>query len=217
MEIKNEIMGVLTFINMAEKLKTEMRHSWTSNSDRRESVAEHTWMMCLLALVLMEKVKLQLDKLKVLKIIIVHDLAETIVGDIPAFEVSTRKDSKFEDESNAIRKISDYLSDKKLSDEIVELWTDFEESITPEAKFAKAIDKIEVLIQHNTADFSTWGDGDYLLNPYYCDDLFDSDPFLRLIKDVVDTETMKKIEKGGKLSKVKLEYQEKWNVRKQKE
>lgn len=216
MEIKNEIMGVLAFINMVEKLKTEMRHSWTSNSERRESVAEHTWMMCLLALVLMEKVKLQLDKLKVLKIIIVHDLAEAIVGDIPAFEVSTRKDSKFEDESKSIRKIADYLNDKKLSDEIVELWTSFEENITPEAKFAKAIDKLEVLIQHNNADFNTWGDGDYLLNPYYCNNLFDSDSFLRSIKDVVDSETMEKIEKNNMLSKVKPEYQKKWNDQKQK-
>jgi len=43
MKIKNEIMSILAFIKMAEKLKTEMRHSWTSNRDRRESVAEHTW------------------------------------------------------------------------------------------------------------------------------------------------------------------------------
>jgi len=164
----------------------------------------------------MEKVKLQLDKLRVLKIIIVHDLAEVIVGDVPAFEVSTRQDSKFEDESKAIRKIADYLNDKKLSDEIVELWTSFEKNITPEAKFAKAIDKLEVLIQHNNTDFSTWGDGDYLSNPYYCDNLFNSDSFLRSIKDVVDSETMEILEKNNMLSKVKPEYQERWSAQKQK-
>lgn len=74
---------ILSFLTLAEKLKTTLRHSWTNDPARQESTAEHSWMICLLAMVLFGKTKLQLDQLKVLKMLVIHDLAEAITGDIP--------------------------------------------------------------------------------------------------------------------------------------
>lgn len=59
--------NVFQFLQIAEKLKCELRHSYTTNTDRRESVAEHTWMMSLIAMILFHKTELEIDNLKALK------------------------------------------------------------------------------------------------------------------------------------------------------
>src|SRR5262245_25285556 len=68
-----QIAAILAFIARAEKLKTELRHSWTSRRERQESVAEHTWMCTLIAMTLFPRVDTPVDQLKVLKLIVVHD------------------------------------------------------------------------------------------------------------------------------------------------
>ena len=89
-----KIQSILVFLKKAEKLKTELRHSWTSNTQRQESVAEHCWSACLIAILLFKELQEPVDQLKVLKMIVVHDLAEAIAGDIPAFEVSQQQTNK---------------------------------------------------------------------------------------------------------------------------
>ncbi len=87
--IRNENLDKeIKFIKLAEKLKTEMRHSWLSDG-RRESVAEHSWRLSLMALRYAEKLDQPVDLLKCLKIAIIHDLVEVISGDIPIFNVQT--------------------------------------------------------------------------------------------------------------------------------
>ena len=88
------IQNLFDFYMEAEKLKRTLRHSWTSDSNRQERTAEHSWMLCLIALTLFDQLKVKIDQLKVVKILIIHDLAEAIVGDIPAFDVKRRKDKK---------------------------------------------------------------------------------------------------------------------------
>ena len=73
--MNNKITGIIKFIKKAEKLKTELRHSWTSEVNRQESVAEHTWSSCLLAMILFDEISIKVNQLRVLKMIIVHDLA----------------------------------------------------------------------------------------------------------------------------------------------
>lgn len=92
--MNEEIQKLLKFYKQAERLKAELRHSWTSNSDRKESVTEHVWMTLLVALTLMDKVEKKIGKLKVLKMLIIHDLGEAVVGDIPSHEISQRQDTK---------------------------------------------------------------------------------------------------------------------------
>lgn len=205
-----KIQKILEFISFAEKLKTELRHSYTSNIKRQESVAEHTWMMCLLAIVLQKEIETQINLEKALKMIVVHDLVEVFAGDIPAFEKSKRATNKQINELKAMDKLLTYLPNKILAREFKKLWLEFEECKTVEAKYAQAVDKVEVIIQHNIADIKTFSQGDLDLNPYYKNDRFDFDKFLRKFKDQVDIDTMNKIKKAGLMGKVPQYHQDRW-------
>lgn len=214
--MNNKIAGIIEFIKKAEKLKTELRHSWTSNVSRRESVAEHTWSSCLLAIVLFDEISSRVDQLRVLKMIIVHDLAEAVIGDIPAFEVSKRQEEKFENEERAMREITASLENRRLADEIIALWNEFEERKTPEAMLAKACDKFDVLLQHLNTDIKTWDRGDYKQNPYDSEHRFNFDVFIQEFKNKVNFDTMRALEEAGLLEKVSEEHQELWKKQKAK-
>jgi len=212
--MSKKILGIIDFIKKAEKLKTELRHSWTSNVDRQESVAEHTWSTSLLAMILFDEISIKVDQLHVLKMIIIHDLAEAVVGDVPAFEVSKRQDNKLENEKRAIREILSSLDNKKIADEIVALWEEFEERKTPEAMLAKACDKFDVLLQHLNTDIKTWDKGDYKQNPYDSEYRFNFDSFIRELKDKLNFNTMGALEDVGLLDKVSEEHRETWKKQK---
>lgn len=203
--MQDEVIALVAFIKRAEKLKTELRHSWLSDTNRQESVAEHSWMLALIAMTIFDSIDLELDRLKVMKMVTVHDLAEAITGDIPTFEKSKRKDQKYKTEKAAIIAITQGLP-KNISNEILGLWQEMEDNQTPEAKLAQCLDKIEVLIQHIIADIETWDDGDYGLGPYNKDEFFDFNPYLREFKDYVNAEFWKKMEVEDKLPRIKPEH-----------
>ena len=78
--MNKDAVALLSFIKAAEKLKVELRHSYTSSIDRKESVAEHSWMLGLMAMLFFDFVDLKVDKLKVMKMVIIHDLAELLLA-----------------------------------------------------------------------------------------------------------------------------------------
>src|SRR3954453_15307575 len=78
----DELGGILTFLREAERLKTVMRSGWTSEG-QRESVAEHTWRLCLMAMLLYGRTP-DIDLARLLKMCLIHDLGEAIGGDVPA-------------------------------------------------------------------------------------------------------------------------------------
>ncbi len=146
--------AIVDVLGLAENLKTEMRHSWLSNG-RRESVAEHTWMMSVAAVLMAPHLQHPVDLGQTLKLIALHDIAEAINGDIPYFEESARKNTKLADETEAMETMRGMLpaASGKL---LLELWREYEDCETEEAKFARALDKLEVQHQHNLADLQTW-------------------------------------------------------------
>lgn len=146
--------GIVDVLTLIENLKTEMRHSWLSNG-RQESVAEHTWMMSVAAVLMAPHLQHPVDLGHALKLIAIHDIAEAITGDIPSFEKSPRKTNKLADETEAMEKIHRMLpaASGRL---LLELWREYEDGETLEAKFARALDKLEVQHQHNLADLKTW-------------------------------------------------------------
>ncbi|PDZ73026.1 HAD family hydrolase [Bacillus pseudomycoides] len=149
--------NILKVIALAEKLKYEMRHSWLSNG-RQESVAEHTWRMSLMAVLVQPYLDKEVNMEKLLKMVIIHDLVEAEAGDIPAFDTMNSEQlqlQKQENEQKAILNIKHTL-EGPLGDELYNLWIEFEAKETYEAKVANALDKLEVKIQHNEADIDTW-------------------------------------------------------------
>ncbi|WP_439879783.1 HD domain-containing protein [Pontibacter sp. MBLB2868] len=154
--MKNQLKNVLEVLALAEKLKYELRHSWLSNG-RQESVAEHTWRMSLMVVLLEPYLDKEIDTARTLKMVIIHDLVEAEAGDIPAFEVTTAKAKELKQakELKAIENLRERLGNG-IGQHIYELWHEFEDKVTYEARVANALDKLEVQIQHNHADITTW-------------------------------------------------------------
>ena len=193
--MQDSIKSILSFLRLAERLKFELRHSWLS-SGRQESVAEHTWQMALIALLLHRHLENPVNLEHTLKMILVHDLVEAEAGDIPFFEIGLRKEQKAQREQEAIENIQHMLDDP-AGQEIYDLFQEFELAQTLEAKFAKALDNLEVQIQHNLADFSTWEEIEYDLVYTKMDEPCAHDSFLRGLCDVVKVEAENKMKQRG--------------------
>lgn len=192
-----ELKNVLQFIEKAEKLKREMRHSWLSNK-RQESVAEHTWRMSLMAILLRDKLNVEVNLEKVLKMIIIHDLVEIEAGDVSALEILRNpkiKTEKVEKESLAIKNIQSEIGGN-IGNEIFDLWHEFEEKKTIEAKFSNALDKLEVQIQHNHAPIETWEEIEFEM-VYHMDKHVTFDKNLIKFKDLIVEQAEEKMQSNG--------------------
>jgi putative hydrolase of HD superfamily len=179
----SELAGILEFLRHAEKLKNVTRSSWTSEG-QQESVAEHTWRLCLMSLVFEQSFP-EINYAKLVKICIIHDLGEAIGGDIPAIE-------QVEGGGKAAQEREDLLLllrplPERLREEITALWDEYEEAISPEARLAKALDKLETILQHNQG--KNPGDFDYRFNLEYGRKYTTEDPLIASIRDVLDQDT----------------------------
>jgi putative hydrolase of HD superfamily len=159
-------------------------------------------MMGMLALILMPQMKQVLDEQKVLKMILIHDLAEALTTDIPVWQGVQSKEEKSAAEKEAITHILGSL-DSQTGQDLLKIWEEYEERQSPEAQFVKALDTLDVITQHNVSPIESWDDNDYLwqLSPLQ-NAFFDFDPFLRQIKDEIDAWSIKKVEQVGMLHKL---------------
>ena len=151
----------IRIMDTAEKMKCNTRHSWTS-SGRHESVAEHSWRLCLMAYFARDEFP-EADMDKVLRMCLLHDIGEAFTGDIPAFR-KTKSDQ--ETESDVVGRFIASLPEPYRS-ELGGLFDEMEALATPEARIYKALDKMEAIVQHNEADVSTWLPLEYDLNLTY--------------------------------------------------
>ena len=147
---KTEIEGVLEFLRNAERLKTVTRSAYTTTGDV-ESVAEHTWRVTLMALLLASEFP-GIDAARVLRMCVIHDLGEAIGGDVPA-PVQARRRESGDSQGKADAERRDLLTlleplPESLQSEITSLWDEYEAAQTGEARLAKALDKLETILQH---------------------------------------------------------------------
>ncbi|MGM9949225.1 MAG: HD domain-containing protein [Lysinibacillus sp.] len=148
---------VLELMKLGQQLKEELRHSWLP-SGRRESVAEHTWSVALMAMALEPYLLKGVNMERLLKMVVIHDLVEAHARDIPLFytmDNAEAKARKYQNEVEAIEQIRDLLGGDS-GQEFYDLWMEFEHRETYEAKVANALDKLEAQIQQNEADIRTW-------------------------------------------------------------
>ena len=175
---------MLDFLRAAEALKTAQRSGWTSAGEQ-ESVAEHTWRLCLMALVLHPSFP-GVDFGKLIRICIIHDLGEAIGGDVPAPEQARRAASKSADERRDLLQLLAPLP-ATLREEISALWDEYEAALTPEARLAKGLDKLETIMQHtqgkNPSSF------DYRFNLGYGRQFTGDHPVLVALRTILDEET----------------------------
>jgi putative hydrolase of HD superfamily len=160
--MESSINSILQVLTLAERLKFELRHSYTS-AGRQESVAEHCWRMSLMAVLIEPLLTEKVNTARLLKMIIIHDLVEAEARDISALDIMRHPEIrkiKIANEQRAINNIRQTLKDTN-GQEIHDLFYEFEEKETYEAKVANALDKLEVQLQHNHADISSWEEIEY--------------------------------------------------------
>lgn len=181
--------GILEFLRATERLKVVTRSAYTS-AGNPESVAEHSWRLCLMALVLRDEFP-DVDLGRLLAMCVVHDLGEAIGGDVPAPEQARRR-ALDPGATKAAQEREDLLTllaplPASLRQTITALWDEYEAATSPESRVAKALDKLETILQHtqgaNPADF------DYRFNLGYGRVFTAGHPAIVRLREVLDRET----------------------------
>ena len=183
----NNIDKVIRFIKEIENLKSVTRTAWTKTG-RRESTAEHSWRLAMLLMVLREDFK-DLDIDKAIKMSLVHDLGELYDGDISA-KLQNDNDNKAEMEEKAMRRMLTILPEN-LAENIYDLWKEYNECSTKEAKLVKAMDKLETIVQHNKGNNPE--DFDYEFNLQYGKQYFMDNEILEYMRYIIDEDTKESV------------------------
>lgn len=190
----SDLIKIFNFLLLAGKLKSTYRFS-ANPKMKGDSSADHTWRLVLLAMLAYDALKLKLNLLSALKIAVVHDLPEAITGDIDYRLIANKqynKKTKQKREEAAIVKLAKALP-AELAKEIVNLWHEYELGKSEEAKFIKALDKIETNIQTLEMGGGTFDQPELILN--YADkhvkNFTQLKPFHKILKDKLKNEFIK--------------------------
>ena len=178
---------LLEILKVAEKLKCTTRHCYTS-SGRQESVAEHSWRISLMAM-LLEKEFPAADMNKVIRMCLIHDLGEAFTGDIPTFNKDAADEAK--EELLYTQWVATLPEDAR--EEFTALLAEMEALETQEAKIYKALDKLEAVIQHDESDISTWLPLEYDLQLTYGRENVQFSQYMQALKSEIDDWTRRKI------------------------
>ena len=182
----SDLQGCLAFIREAERLKN-VRRSAYSSTGRQESTAEHTWRLCLLAMVLESEWK-ELDVLKILKLCVVHDLGEALHGDVPAVLQHLSPDKSAQERADLETLLHPLPS--ALAHTFMALWEEYENASSAEARIVKGLDKLETILQHNQGDNPV--DFDYAFNLEYGRKYMAAHPVLQQIRALADANTLQR-------------------------
>ena len=150
----NNLLQQINFIKEIDKIKYIQRKTKLFNSNRNENDAEHSWHLAMMTIVLAEHSDIPIDVLKVLKMVLIHDIVEIDAGD--TFIYDTKKNhTNTNEERNAANRIFGMLPNEQ-ADELISIWEEFESGESNEAKFAKSMDRFEPLLQNVSNIGGTW-------------------------------------------------------------
>lgn len=157
-----QLQKQVDFIYEIDKVKYIQRKTRLFNSTRFENDAEHSWHLALMAVVLYGHSNEKIDLLKVIKMLLIHDVVEIDAGDVFLYD-ATISHTNTEAELAAARRIFGLLPSEQ-ADELISIWEEFEAGETPESKFARAMDRFEPLLQNRSNDGGTWKEFDVPYN-----------------------------------------------------
>ncbi|MGW4378733.1 HD domain-containing protein [Kitasatospora sp. NPDC004531] len=152
--IDARLRAQLTFLVEIDRLKTVLRQSPLVAADRRENDAEHSWHLAMMVTVLAEYADEPIDVGHTVQLVLLHDLVEIYAGDTPLYDTAAGVDQA-ERESVAADELFGLLP-KDQARWLRELWDEFEARRTPEARFAKAMDRLQPLLLNWMAQGGTW-------------------------------------------------------------
>lgn len=192
-----DLENLVDFFVEIESLKKTLRYS-TCPENVRDSSADHSWKLAFMASILDGEVK-GLNHYHAVQICLVHDLAESIVGDVDSYRIvlgEITREQKYQMEEEAMRTIKDKVP--RIGHRIYDLWIEFEECKTQEAKYARALDKVEALVHLLRVGYIAREDNaEAELTAKYADNAIKEFPQLKPILDVVKTRLKKEFKKQG--------------------
>ncbi|SDM62356.1 HD domain-containing protein [Allokutzneria albata] len=150
--IDERLRSQLTFVIEVDRLKTVLRQSPLAAAPRRENDAEHSWHLAMMVVLLAEHSDEPIDVGHTIRLVLVHDLVEIYAGDTPLYSAST--DQQEREEAAADRLFGLLPPDQAVA--MRALWDEFEARVTPEARFAKAMDRLQPLLLNWMARGGTW-------------------------------------------------------------
>ncbi|MGF1879306.1 HD domain-containing protein [Photobacterium frigidiphilum] len=148
-----EITQILDFIVEIEKLKSVIRNTRPVGLERYENSAEHSWHVCLSALMLKDYANEPVDINRVIKMLLIHDLGEIDAGDTIIYASETTENKQ--NEEAGLKRVCDLLPDG-LGEEYLSLWHEFEAGETAESKYAKAIDRVPPILHNLQGNGHSW-------------------------------------------------------------
>ena len=153
-----DLTARFAFLNEADRLKSVDRANVLMDLSRPENSAEHSWHLAMMAIVLAEHSDKPIDLLKVIKMVLIHDIVEIDAGD--TFIYDTQKNHTNTDEELIAAKRIFGLLPAEQAKEFISTWKEFEDGVTDEAKFARAMDRLEPLLQNTSNNGGTWAEFD---------------------------------------------------------
>jgi len=150
----NRLDQQLSFILEIDKLKTILRQTLLTDSSRRENSAEHSWHLAIMSVLLAEYATEPVDMLRVIKMLLVHDLIEIDAGDTFAYDVAGNV-GRAEREEHGAERIFGLLPEEQ-GRELRALWEEFDAFKTPESKYANALDRLQPLLHNARTEGGTW-------------------------------------------------------------
>ncbi len=152
--MENDLEKCFEFILELEKLKNIKRKVKPIGIDRYENSAEHSWQIAVCAMAFADFSNEEIDKARVMKMLLVHDIGEIDAGDVIFFD-GAGKDAAKESELESVKRIFGILPEKKREEFFV-LWDEFENGDSAEAKFARAIDRVLPILQNVNNGRQSW-------------------------------------------------------------
>ena len=153
-EEKNNLDQLFNFFREIDKEKFIGRQTYLSDGERKENDAEHAWHMAIMTLLLSEYSNREIDVLHTISMLLIHDLVEIDAGDTYAYDEEGKK-TQADREKRAADRIYGLLP-KEQGKKLYDLWLEFEERKTPEAKFARVMDNLQPMMLNAATDGKAW-------------------------------------------------------------
>ena len=156
--VTDRLEAQFAFLNEADRLKSVLRATTLVNGSRPENSGEHSWHLALYALVLADQAAPGVDINRVIRMLLIHDLVEIDVGDVPIHSANGQAHASVETqaaEAKAADRIFGLLP-KDLAADLRALWEEFEAAETPDARFAKSLDRVQPVMANLMSGGGTW-------------------------------------------------------------
>lgn len=161
-EEKKKLDQLFSFFREIDKEKFIGRQTYLTDAKRKENDAEHAWHMAVMTLLLSEYSNEEIDVLHTISMLLIHDLVEIDAGDTYAYDEEGKK-TQTQRERKAADRIYGLLPEKQ-GRKLYDLWQEFEERKTPEAKFARVMDNLQPMMLNAATDGKAWEEHQVELN-----------------------------------------------------